>query len=187
MHQYFGRDAGNLEAIIDNHLLTWIDQVHKNWVSQSNDSPKVDIGRQIQLLTVDVISNVSLGESFDCVKNNIDKYDFLATIQQAVKASQLFSALDELGILFYYATRIPLVRRVLLPSVADQKGLGKIMGVRQTSCLYCFRANFPVQLAEKAIEEISESRNIPEKSLLNSFLKRGVARDQIATEIVVSL
>lgn len=54
MHQYSGRDAGNLEAIIDNHLLTWIDQVHKNWVSQSKDSPKVDIGRQIQLLTVDV-------------------------------------------------------------------------------------------------------------------------------------
>ncbi|MCJ1433379.1 hypothetical protein MMC27_002739 [Xylographa pallens] len=184
---YSGRDVYDMEQTIDRHLTSWIDQIYKSSASQSDVALEIDIGRQIQLLTVDIISKISIGESFGCVQSDSDRYDFLATVQQAVKASQVFSALDELGILFYYATRISFLNRVLLPSVADTKGLGKVMQAGHFASWYRIRANVLLQIAELAIEQAPEANHVPGNSLLTSFLKRGVARDQIATEIVVTM
>ena len=129
MWQYAGQGIDDVEPTIDEHILNWIRCIDAHCLAQRRSSRAFDIGKSIQFLTVDLITQLCLGEAFGCVDSNRDQFDFLATVRTGSAISQHFSVLLEVNRLLFYLTKIPFLRRLLVPSVKDKTGVGKIMGV----------------------------------------------------------
>ena len=128
MLEYAGRSVDSVEPIIDNVVLQWLQKIQK-FIGDSQASTNLDIGRRVQYLTVDIISRLCLGQPFGCIENDNDQYEFLETVKQATPVSLYFTVFPELSALLFYLTKIPLLRRIIVPSTADANGLGKVMKV----------------------------------------------------------
>ena len=109
-------------------MLQWLHKL-QSFTGDSQASTNLDIGRQVQYLTVDIISRLCLGQPFGCIENDNDQYEFLETVKQATPVSLYFTVFPELSALLFYLTKIPLLRRIIVPSTADANGLGKVMKV----------------------------------------------------------
>ena len=118
-----------LEPVIDARLTDWLERAHQHWCSEPEDCTAFDIGRRIQFLTVDVITQVCLGKELGCVATDSDRYDFLATVQRGNAVCQYFSVLLELNSLLYWLARLPVIGALITPRPGDKSGVGRIMGV----------------------------------------------------------
>ncbi|MCJ1258853.1 hypothetical protein MMC24_006687 [Lignoscripta atroalba] len=167
---YAGQGIDDVEPTIDEHILNWIRCIDAHCLAQRRSSRAFDIGKSIQFLTVDLITQLCLGEAFGCVDSNRDQFDFLATVRTGSAISQHFSVLLEVNRLLFYLTKIPFLRRLLVPSVKDKTGVGKIMGVIRNTVEHRFGPDKPLR-----------------KDMLGSFLERGLSLDNIETELIISL
>lgn len=118
-----------MEPIIDRRLLDWLRRVDSVWTSEPTKLRSFDIGKRIQFLTVDIITELCLGTALGCVASDSDKHDFLETVQQGNTVCQHFSVLLELNSLLYYLTKLPLLGPLLVSKPTDRAGVGRIMGV----------------------------------------------------------
>ncbi|KAL9121435.1 MAG: hypothetical protein Q9187_002005 [Circinaria calcarea] len=167
---YTGKGVDDIEQIVDEHLLDWVRRIDTFWVSQPSSSKVFDIGKRIQFLTVDLITHLCLGEAFGCIESDSDKFDFLSTVQAGSVISQQLSVLLEFNSLLFYLSKIPVFRRLLVPSADDKRGIGKIMGV-----------------IRKAVDRRLESETTPKRDMLGLFLEKGISRDHIQAELFVTL
>ena len=122
-----------MEPIIDQVVLHWLRQIADVRKTELMSS-QFDIGRRIQYLTVYIISKLCLGQSFQCIENDKDQYDFLKTVKQATSISLQFTVLPKIPKLVFYLTKTPLFRRILVPSKTEEAGMGKIMVVSSPIC-----------------------------------------------------
>lgn len=118
-----------MEPLIDERLLDWLRRVDSIWTSEPENLKSFDIGKRIQFLTVDIITELCLGTVLGCVASDSDKYDFLATVERGNKVCQHFSVLLELNSLMYCLATIPLLGPLIVPKPTDSAGVGRIMGV----------------------------------------------------------
>ncbi|KAL6713086.1 hypothetical protein ACLMJK_009207 [Lecanora helva] len=167
---YAGRDIDSIEGTIDRHVLLWLDKIKENWISDPGELKVFDIGKRIHYLTVDIITELCLGEPLGYVKNDGDTYGLMSMIKKGNMVCQQFSVIHELNTLFFVLARIPFIRTLLLPSATDRNGLGKVMGI-----------------IRKAVDQHFESPSPPKRDLLSSFLKHGLPRHEVETELVISL
>ena len=115
-----------MEPIIDERLLDWLRRLK---ASEPGKLKSFDIGKRIQFLTVDIITELCLGTALGCVASDSDKHDFLATVQRGNTVCQHFSVLLELNSLMYYLTKLPFLGPLIVPKASDRAGVGRIMGV----------------------------------------------------------
>lgn len=118
-----------MEPIIDERLLDWLRRLNSMWASEPGKLKSFDIGKRIQFLTVDIITELCLGTALGCVASDSDKHDFLATVQRGNTVCQHFSVLLELNSLMYYLTKLPFLGPLIVPKASDRAGVGRIMGV----------------------------------------------------------
>lgn len=78
---------------------------------------------------VDMITRLCLGEAFGCVEHDSDRFDFLKTIQIGSAVSEQLWVMHEINRLLFQMTKIPFLRRQIVPSPKDRSGLGKVMRV----------------------------------------------------------
>lgn len=121
--------GSNMEIQIDDHICRWLERIGDLGLSHQGNPKAFDIGKSIQYLTVDIISHLCLGEEFGCVENDSDRYDFLGAVETGTIASLYLSVLGELRGLLSFLTTIPFMHRLLVPSVKDKDGIGRVMGV----------------------------------------------------------
>ncbi len=118
-----------MEPMIDEQIMSWICRAKADWMSEPSKAKFCDIGKQLQFLTVDIITRICLGTALGCVASGSDKYEFLKTVEQGNFLCQYFSVLLELNYLLYYNTKIPILGPRLIPQASDASGVGRIMGV----------------------------------------------------------
>lgn len=107
----------------------WLDKIKQNWISSPGELRAFDIGKRIHYLTVDIITDLALGEALGYIETDGDTYGLMPTIKQGNMVCQHFSVLHELNTMFFGLAQLPVLRNLLLPSPTDNHGLGKIMGV----------------------------------------------------------
>jgi hypothetical protein len=117
-----------MDPIIDELLLGWLDLLQKRFAGL--DQGLCDIGKRIQLLTVDIITKICLGDEIGCVKNDCDMHRLLETVEIGNKVCQCFSVFLEMNTLFFQLARIPALAKRLFPRPCDSTGVGRLMGVR---------------------------------------------------------
>lgn len=128
--QYSGHSVeGGIERVIDHQVEQWVRRISRLWLSDPATTRTFDIASRIQFLRVGIISQLSLGESFGCVENDSDQYNFLSSIKSGMQASPQMSVLHELTVALYNITRIPYFHRILVPSAKDTYGVGRTLGV----------------------------------------------------------
>lgn len=122
-----------MQPAMDKILLAWIRDLERNWSCQAAQAKDVDIGKRIQFLTVDIITQLCLGDSFRCTEDDVDQHDFLETVKMATPISLQMSTFPELATIMRYLTQFPPLHRLLVPSAEDKGGLGKTIGVSASS------------------------------------------------------
>ena len=128
-NKFTSRHMGFLEPMIDERLLDWLQRAHRSWTSDSRKYIAFDIGKRIQFLTVDIITQICLGKELGCVSIDSDKYDFLAIVERGYAVSQHFSVLLEWNSFVYYLTKIPIISDMIIPRPGEKSGVSRIMGV----------------------------------------------------------
>ena len=128
-NKFTSRNIGNLEPMIDERLLDWLRRADHHWTSDSQKYTAFDIGKRIQFLTVDIITQICLGTELGCVSTDSDRYDFLAIVQRGNAVCQHFSVLLEFNSLMYYLAKVPVIGAMIIPRPGDKSGVGRIMGV----------------------------------------------------------
>ncbi|KAI4174653.1 MAG: hypothetical protein LQ346_008214 [Caloplaca aetnensis] len=169
---YAGKGIKDMQPAMDKILLAWIRDLERNWSCQAAQAKDVDIGKRIQFLTVDIITQLCLGDSFRCTEDDVDQHDFLETVKMATPISLQMSTFPELATIMRYLTQFPPLHRLLVPSAEDKGGLGKTIGE---------------QVVKQAIDARFGPAAAPWRDILESFLDRGLSRTQVETELVVSL
>ncbi|KAL9582639.1 MAG: hypothetical protein Q9203_005413, partial [Teloschistes exilis] len=186
---FAGKDVQDVEASMDKILLVWLERLTKDWVRGPGLSRGFDIAKRIQFLTVDIITQLSLGECFQCTEHDTDRYGFLETVKDATPISLQMSLFPEIPRMMYHLTKIPLLRRLLVPSENDEGGIGKVIGVSTTSpFLTAFEReiNYP-QVIKQIIDRRIAAESSCKNNMVGSFLDRGLSRTQAPTELVVAL
>ncbi|MCJ1404234.1 hypothetical protein MMC11_007459 [Xylographa trunciseda] len=167
---YGGKDIEGVEPAVDVRLREWIDIIDRNWVSGPGETKRFDIARSVQFLTTDIISHLCFGKPLGFVKNEKDMHGFLQTLESRLPIIEHFSVLTELSSLLLKVSNIPFLKRMLIPCATDQSGVGRIIGV-----------------SRDAVNRRFEKGAVPQNDMLGSFLQHGVDRDQVESEITVSL
>ncbi|KAF2147000.1 uncharacterized protein K452DRAFT_314252 [Aplosporella prunicola CBS 121167] len=167
---YAGKDITGLEAAIDARIAEFVGLVERNWLSEAEATRPFDIARRIQYLAVDVITSLAFGKPLGFLEADADKFGFLATIESQLPIVQHFSVILELNNVLAWAAKFKFLRPFIVPSAADKKGIGMIMGISQ-----------------KVIERRFGSRAEKKKDMLGSFISRGLDASEVEMEISISL
>ena len=128
-YKFTSRNIVNLEPMIDERLIDWLRRADRHWTSEPGKYTAFDIGKRIQFLTVDIITQICLGTELGCVSTDSDRYDFLAIVQRGNAVCQHFSVLLEFNSLMYYLAKIPIIGAMIVPGPGDKSGVGRIMSV----------------------------------------------------------
>lgn len=173
-----------MEPVINEQIVEWIRRVKSDWISVPARAKSFDIGKRIQFLTVDIITEICLGTALGCVASDSDKYEFLETVEKSSSFNQQFSVLLELNSLIRYVTKIPVLGNRLLPQASDKSGVGRIMGVSlptkgPNSWL------IPSKIVRSALVQPHEGASRKDLGMLGSFIDRNVLR--VDAEMLITL
>lgn len=126
---YAGKDIEGLETAINERMTSFTDQIDKKWLSNQGTTQIFDIGRGIQFLAVDIITQLCFGKPLGFVETDSDVHKFLATIETQLPIVQHFSIILELNTVLLRLAEIPWLKKFIVPSARDETGIGRIMGV----------------------------------------------------------
>jgi len=128
---YSGRETPGLEPIVDEQLGNLVQLIRDKYVhrkkSSSDDDGEIvplDLAKLIPLYTLDIISQISLGREFGCVKADEDIYDFYRNTEAPLPTLCIIAEVPWLRKIVN--SRLGL--RLFGPKETDAKGLGKLMG-----------------------------------------------------------
>lgn len=122
---YSGRDTPGLESNVDDQLKNLIDLIRRKHISVAGDSKSLPLGRDAGLFALDVISKVSLGKEFGCLREDADVHEFYSTLRQHVPFMSMTIDVPWLRKIFYSDTYL----RWKGPQESDSIGIGKLMGM----------------------------------------------------------
>jgi hypothetical protein len=127
---YAGKDIPDLESIVDSRIVDFMARIERDWVSEAEGTKTLDIARRLQYLAVDIITHLSFGRPLGYIEADRDRFDILTTIERQLPIVQHFSVLLELNTWLSRAANFTWLRKLLVPSASDRRGIGMIMGVR---------------------------------------------------------
>lgn len=128
---YAGKDVEGLENVVDERITEFIERIESHWVSALGHTRPFDIARRIQFFTIDTITHVCFGRPMGFVESDMDKHNFIATIETQLPIVQHLSVILSLNTVLRWVAMIPPLRRLVVPSSLDKNGIGIVMGVSQ--------------------------------------------------------
>jgi cytochrome P450 len=118
------------------------------------------LSQKIQFFTMDVISSVGLGRSFEMLAADADKYGYLRSAEEGLFATNIVAPLG-----LNWLPDVPLLGRFMLPSPNDKRGFGKMIATA-----YAF--------VDGRVADPTDARS----DMLASFIRNGLAGDELRTE-----
>lgn len=159
----------DLQPEIDKILSAWIRRLEEEWIWKPEQPTDFDIGKRIQFLTVDIITQLCLGDSFQCSENDRDQYGFLETVKSATPISLQMSTFPEFTKIMYHLTKNSTIRRLLVPSIRDKGGIGTVIKVGHVNL-----SNQPIELcAMTYYGQVIKQKSGRSSELTTSFLGPG--------------
>lgn len=120
----------------------------------------MDLGREVQYLTLDVISSVGLGKTFGMLRSDSETHDYLESSDEGLVIGNVAFAMG-----FGWVTQLPIFGKFLTPSPADSSNFSKMMST-------CFRY----------VDERAASPTDKQTDMLASFMRHGLAGDELRSE-----
>ncbi|OAR03043.1 hypothetical protein LLEC1_04273 [Akanthomyces lecanii] len=167
---YAGKDIQDLEEVVDERVDGFIARIEKHWISRPGLTKSFEIAKRIQYFTIDTITHLCFGKPMGFVESDSDEHNFIAAIEMQLPIVQHFSVLLVLNKILRWASAVPWVRGLVVPSSADKTGIGVIMG-----------------LSRQVIDDRLNESEKPRPDMLGSFLKRGLSPDEAEMEISITL
>lgn len=164
---YSGKENPNLESEIDVVVMKMVDLIKSKYISKGSEERPVDMGQIIQYLALDIITAVGLGRAFGWLDDE-DKYEYLATMEANLPIMNFTSALP----LTRKIIGTPSIQRMILPSVKDRTGLGKIKAVVQG-------------IVRERFAESAEKRG--GYDMTQSFIDRGLTEDDMLDNAILQI
>lgn len=125
---YSGRDVEGLEDCVDEQIDRFVDLLATKYVEKEGDvlpRPPLDLANATAYLTVDIITKTLFGKEFGYLKTDADTYGFLAQLRGHFGLLAILLDVAWLRSIAFSKTVLSLVG----PTAADEKGLGRMMGV----------------------------------------------------------
>ncbi|KAJ3498896.1 hypothetical protein NLG97_g770 [Lecanicillium saksenae] len=164
------QDIQGLEAAVDERVAEFTERIDERWVSGPRSTKAFDIAKRIQFFTIDTITQLCFGKPMGFVETDSDRHDFIATIETQLPIAQHFTVLLFLNTVLMWCAAVPGLRRIVVPSSADKKGVGVML----STCR---------QVIDGRLKGTEEEK----PDMLGSFLKRGLSPDKAEMEIFITL
>ncbi|KAL1297395.1 hypothetical protein AAFC00_004931 [Neodothiora populina] len=162
---YSGKENIHIEQDIDDRLLQLYDLIENKYLSTDQDFRPLDLSKTMSYFTLDVISSVAFGEAFGFIEADDDPFGYIDNLQEFLPAIILFGAYPELTQIL----RLPFMK-FLAPKKTDKRGLGRVMG-----------------FAKDRVGERFGEKPIVRQDMLNSFIKRGLSKEQLESETLTQI
>jgi hypothetical protein len=111
------------EAIVDVHLLRFMSLIEDKYLSDAKNFRPNNFTRTAQYFTLDVVTEIALGEPYGFLDADDDMYGFLHGMDYVFP---VIATLSEVPLVRSLFRRWPLKNR--RASVKDKRGYGKVMG-----------------------------------------------------------
>lgn len=159
-NKYSGRENTHLEESVDERLQDFLNLIRSKYVSSDRRIVPMDLAKKVQYFTLDVISSVGLGKAFGMLQSDRDVDDYLQSSEEGLAIGNTALAMG-----FSWITQAPFIGRFIAPSPKDNNGFGKMMAA-------CFRL----------VDERAASPTDKRSDMLASFMRHGLAGDELRTE-----
>ncbi|KAM3459321.1 hypothetical protein NHJ6243_006997 [Beauveria neobassiana] len=167
---YAGKDIQGLEDAVDERIGAFISRIEKHWVSDAGMTESFDIAKRIQFFTLDTIAHLCFGKPLGFVESDLDKHNFIATLEEQLPFLQYFLVILTLNPVLRWIAAVPWVKRLVVPSSVDKRGIGTIM-----------------KISRKVIDDRLNESEKPQPDMLGSFLKHGLGPDEAEMEMSITL
>jgi hypothetical protein len=161
-----------MEPVVDEHIKDWIAMISNKYSSNDYEMKSLDLSTSIPYLTVDLISRLCLGESFGCTEKQEDNLGFIKAMRVGMILQQYTSVLLEANTCLSTLGKLFFLRPFIYPTHKNSVGIGKTMQ--------------RIHRSVKKREDPNRGSELP-KDMLDSFLARGLPRDQIYSEMIIIL
>ncbi|KAF5990063.1 cytochrome P450 monooxygenase [Fusarium bulbicola] len=158
---YSGRDAPNLEAVVNRQVGSLIQLIKEKYISRQGDYRPMEGTRVTRLFTLDVISNLSLGQEFGYLKADSDFHGIVKALNEHLLAMTLATDIPWLRNLVFSPTFLKLFG----PTENDTKGIGQLMKV-----------------ANAAVRDRYAPGADEQHDMLGSFKRHGLRLEECQTE-----
>ncbi|PNP61552.1 hypothetical protein FNYG_13702 [Fusarium nygamai] len=125
---YSGRDAPNLEAVVNKQVGNLIQLIKEKYISTQGDYRPMEGTRVSRLFALDVISNLSLGQEFGYLKADSDFHGIVKALNEHLLIMTLATDIPWLRNLIFS----PMFLKLFGPTENDTKGIGPLMKVANT-------------------------------------------------------
>ncbi|KAH7139390.1 cytochrome P450 monooxygenase-like protein [Dendryphion nanum] len=161
---YSGKENPTLEPSIDNQIKELVLLLRTKYASPALSdkiSKPMDMATKIQYLTLDVISEIGLGEAFGNLKSDTDVNGYLEACDTGLRISN-----NSFGFGTSWLGDVPVIGKAIMPSEKDETGFGRMMAE-----------------ARKTIIQRTQATTKDRSDMLSSFIRHGVSEEDLFQEI----
>ena len=164
---YSGKENVHLEQDVDEQLLKFLGLIQFKYVARPEENifRTVDISRVTSYFTLDVISKIAFGHTFDFLRNDEDPFGYLENLEQFLPAIIVFGVFTELTNIL----KFPLMKAAL-PKTTDKRGLGRVMG-----------------FARDRVQERFGHKPVVRQDMLQSFIAHGLTQGELESETLTQI
>ncbi|KKY18914.1 putative cytochrome p450 [Phaeomoniella chlamydospora] len=163
---YSGADNPELESGIDEIICSMITLIETKYICDLNIRRRMDFAQIAQFFTLDVITSLALSRSFGYLEEDTDIYDCVKTMEEKVPIMNFMSAVPVLSKIM----RMHWFQRLIMPTVDDKLGMGKVKGVARQLVAQRYGADKDVRL-----------------DMIGSFVKHGLTLQEAADESLLQI
>ncbi|KAM7207883.1 pisatin demethylase [Naviculisporaceae sp. PSN 640] len=159
---YSGKEVDDLEGRVDRNILALVNLLNKKYVKEGKP---VEIGRKIQFVTMDILSDIAFSERFGFVEADQDLWQYLSILEGNLHRIMAFSSLPWVVDAMRWK-----IFRAFIPNEKDLFGMGKVIGMTNRI------------VAKRYGEDKDVSGD-----MLSSFIKNGLTQEEANAETMLQV
>ncbi|KAM5357110.1 hypothetical protein ACJZ2D_016610 [Fusarium nematophilum] len=160
---YYGKGNPNLESDVDK--IVW--ELIKYITNKTHTTGRFDLADVAQYFTLDVITQLSLGQAFNFLSQDKDVFDFIKSTNDGFPTLFFATAVP----FFARLLRMPTIQRLVFPAAGDSSGMGKIKEVANRI----------------AKERFSPEQKDRRPDMVTTFISNGLTQQELADEAILQI
>ncbi|KAI1149238.1 cytochrome protein [Nemania diffusa] len=165
---YSGAENLTLDADIESCVTKLLHLVGSRYAGKR----KLDLAQKITFYTLDVISTIGLGKSYDLLDTDADPSEYIKSTHMGLKVSNIQVALGT-----WWVNWIPFVGPKTDLNIETTKGFYKMVALNASR----------VEGREREFNQQKSLGAVPRADMLTSFLKNGISGEELKAEIMLQI
>jgi hypothetical protein len=113
------------------HIGDWMRTLSMKNDTKEQSDLKINLSKVAPFLSLDIITHLCLGQSFNNMKSDSDNYGLLEALSTGMVAQQYIASVLELKTALFWLGSLPYLRNRLFPKAKSPTGIGQVMRVRK--------------------------------------------------------